>query len=279
MRHRVIAAIVLVALAAGPLAVHAQESPAPSAVDTLERALLERLCSVDEAGEADLATCLLTAADALTGGAILTTPDGSPEAALSAAPQDRLEQARQAVDQALATARQSVEQFDLQAAVDEAVASARDVDLRAALDEAIWEAGAAAGAADLQARIEEALAAASDADVEAALAEAVAAAQAIDLQAALDEALASLGEAVPATGEVDVDAFLAGGVQTTREVIAMAQTWANDNADAICAGSGLSVGVAAAGVVAYLTGSPGLAITAFEKTERLGSDVCGEVVQ
>jgi hypothetical protein len=275
MRHRVIAAIVLVALAAGPLAVHAQESPAPSAVDTLERALLERLCSVDEAGEADLATCLLTVAAALGGGTILPALEAAP----SAQPQDLLAQARQAVDEALASAQQSVQQVDLQAAVDEALASARDVDLRAALDEAISEAGAAAGAAELQARIEEALAAASDADVEAALAEAVAAAQAIDLQAALDEALASLGEAVPATGEVDVDAFLAGGVQTTREVIAMAQTWANDNADAICAGSGISVGVAAAGVVAYLTGSPGLAITAFEKTERLGSDVCGEVVQ
>jgi hypothetical protein len=271
MKHRAIAAIILLSLIAGPAAVRAQEEPSPDAVGALERSLLEQLCSVDVAADADLTACLLTVAAALSGGTILTALEAAP----SAQPQDLLEQARQAVDEALASAQLSVQQIDLQAAVDEAVASARDVDLRAALDEAV----AAAGAADLQARIDEALAAASDVDVDAALAEAVAAAQAIDLQAALDEALASLGEAVPATGEVDVEAFLAGGVQTTREVIAMAQTWAKDNADAICAGSGLSVGVAAAGVVAYLTGSPGLAITAFEKTERLGSDVCGEVAQ
>jgi hypothetical protein len=275
MRHRTIAAIVLLALVAGPAVVRAQEEPSPDAVSALERSLLEQLCSVDVAADADLTACLLTVAAALSGGTILAAPEAAP----SAQPQGLLEQARQAVDEALTSAQQSVQQVDLQAAVDEAVAFARDVDLRAALDEAVAEAGAAAGAADLQARIDAALAAASDVDAEAALAEAVAAAQAIDLQAALDEALASLGEAVPATGEVDVEAFLAGGVQTTREVIAMAQTWAQDNADAICAGSGLSVGVVAAGVVAYLTGSPGLAITAFEKTERLGSDVCGEVAQ
>ena len=275
MRHRTIAAIVLLALVAGPAVVRAQGGPSPDAVGALERSLLEQLCSVDVAADADLTACLLTVAAALSGGTILAAPEAAP----SAQPQGLLEQARQAVDEALTSAQQSVQQVDLQAAVDEAVAFARDVDLRAALDEAVAEAGAAAGAADLQARIDAALAAASDVDAEAALAEAVAAAQAIDLQAALDEALAYLGEAVPATGEVDVEAFLAGGVQTTREVIAMAQTWAQDNADAICAGSGLSVGVVAAGVVAYLTGSPGLAITAFEKTERLGSDVCGEVAQ
>ena len=275
MRHRIIAAIVLLALVAGPAVVRAQGGPSPDAVGALERSLLEQLCSVDVAADADLTACLLTVAAALSGSTILAAPEAAP----SAQPQGLLEQARQAVDEALTSAQQSVQQVDLQAAVDEAVAFARDVDLRAALDEAVAEAGAAAGAADLQARIDAALAAASDVDAEAALAEVVAAAQAIDLQMALDEALASLGEAVPATGEVDVEAFLAGGVQTTREVIAMAQTWAQDNADAICAGSGLSVGVVAAGVVAYLTGSPGLAITAFEKTERLGSDVCGEVAQ
>jgi hypothetical protein len=271
MRYRLIAAIVMLSLIAGPAAVRAQEEPSPGTLGALERSLLEQLCSVDVAVDADLPTCLLTVAAALSGDSTLMAPEAVP----SAQPQDLLAQARQAVDEALASAQLSAQQIDLQAAVDEAVASARDVDLRAALDEVV----AAAGAADLQARIDEALAAASDLDVEAALAEAVAAAQAIDLQAALDEALATLGEAVPATGEVDVEAFLAGGVQTTREVIAMAQMWAQDNADAICAGSGLSVGIAAAGVVAYLTGSPGLAITAFEKTERYSSDVCGEVVQ
>ena len=271
MRHRIITAIVLLGLVASPVAVRAQDEPSPGTVGALERSLLEQLCSVSVADDADLTTCLLTVAAALSGGATLLAP----EAIASAQPQDLLEQARQAVDEALASAQLSVQQIDLQAAVDEAAASARDVDLQFALDEAV----AAAGATDIQAKIDEALAAASDVDVEAALAEAVAAAEAIDLQSALDEALTSLGEAVPATGEVDVEALLAGGVQTTREVIAMAQTWAQDNADAICTGSGISVGLAAAGVVAYLTGSPGLAITAFDKTERLSSDVCVEVAE
>lgn len=275
MRHRIITAIVLVALAAVPLAVHAQESPAPSAVDTLERALLERLCSVDETGEADLATCLLTAADALTGGAILTTPDASPESALSAAPQDRLAQAREAVDQALATARQSVEQFDLQDAVDEAVASARDVDLRAALDDAL----AAMAATDLQASIDEALTAASEVDAEAALAAAQAAVEAVGLQAALDDALASLQDAVPDISSTDVEVLLAAGVLTARAVIAESQAWAQENSDAICAGGSLGLGAAVAVVVANLTGDPVLAFRALEESERLSNDVCSEVAQ
>ena len=275
MRHHIIAVIVLVALAAAPLAVHAQESPAPSAVESLEGALLERLCSVDEASEADLATCLLTAADALTGGAILAIVAASPEAASSAAPQDRLAQARQAVDEALATARQSVEQIDLQAAVDEALASARDVDVRAALDDAL----AAVGATDLQASIDEALGAASEVDVEAAVAEVQAAAEAVGLQAALDDALASLKDAAPDISSTDVEVLLAVGVLTARAVVAEAQAWAQENSDAICAGGSLGLGAAVAVVVAHLTGDPTLAAGAFGAAERISTDVCTEIAQ
>jgi hypothetical protein len=283
MRHRIIAAIVLLTLAAGPLAVHAQESPAPSAVDALEGALLERLCSADQAAEADLAACLLEAADALTGGAILASPDdpaeaspdASPEADPSAASQDRLAQAREAVDQALATARQSVDQIDLQAAIDDAVASARDVDLRAALDEAV----AAVEATGLQARLDEALTAASEVDVEAALAEAQAAVEASGLQAALDDALASVEDAIPDISSTDVEVLLATGVLTARAVIVEAQAWAQENSDTICKGGSLGLSAAVAVVVAHLTGDPALAAGAFGMAERLSSDVCQDVAQ
>lgn len=275
MRHRIIAAILLVALAASPVSAHAQGSPAPTVVDTLEGALLERLCSVDVSEDADLATCLLTAADALTGGAILTSREAAQEAASSAVPQDRLAQAREAVDEALATARQSVEQIDLQAALDEAVASARDVDLRAALDDAL----SAVETTDLQARIDEALTVASEVDVEAALAKAKVAAEEVGLQAALDDALASLQDAIPDVSSTDVEVLLAAGVLTARAVVAEAQAWAEENSDAICAGGSLGLGAAVAVVVANLTGDPVLAFRALEESERVSNDFCAEIAQ
>jgi hypothetical protein len=274
MRHRIIAAIVLVTLAAGPIAVQAQDSPAPTLVDTLEGALLERLCSVDESEGADLATCLLTAADALTGGAILgsqeASPVASPEGAPSAAPQDRLAQAREAVDEALAAARQSVEQIDLQAALDEAVASAGDVDLQALLGDAL----AAVESSDLRASIDEALAAASEVDVAAALADAQAAAEEVGLQSALDDALASLQDAIPDISATDVEVLLSLGVVTARAVVAEAQVWAQENSDTICAGGSLGLSSAVAVVVAHLTGDPMLAAGAFGAAERISTDVC-----
>jgi hypothetical protein len=279
MKHRIIAAIVLVTLAASPVAVRAQESPAPTLVGTLEEALLERLCSVDESEDADLATCLLAAADALTGGASLTSaeasPEASPEAAPSAASQDRLAQAREAVDEALATARQSVEQIDLQAALDEAVASAGDVDLQSLLGDAL----AAVESTDLRASIDEALAAASEVDVEAALAEAQAAAEEVGLQAALDDAVASLQDAVPDISSTDVEVLLSLGVVTARAVIGEAQSWAQENSDTICAGGSLSLSAAVAVVVAHLTGDPMLAAGAFGAAERISTDVCTEIAQ
>ena len=275
MRHRIIATVVLLVVAATPVTVLAQESPAPDTAAALERALLERLCSVGTTEDADMATCLLTAADALSGGAILGGPAASPAVAPSAAAQGRLEQARQAVEEALSTARQAVEDIDLQAAVDDAVASAQDVDLRAALDEAV----AAVGAIDLQATIDEALTAATEVDVEAALSDAMAAVDTIDLQAALDDALAPLQDAVPEVSRVDVEVLLAAGVLTARMAVAEAQAWAQENSEALCSGGSLSVGAAVAVVVAHLTGDPVLAVSAFRESERLSGDVCTEVAQ
>jgi hypothetical protein len=96
-------------------------------------------------------------------------------------------------------------------------------------------------------------------DLRAAVDEVIGAAQDVDLDSAVDAAIA-------AASEVDVEG-----------VVAEAQQWVQENADVVCAGSGLSAGAAAAAVVAYVTGSPGLAIRAFEETERLGSDACTRV--
>ncbi len=275
MRHRVITTVVLLAVTMTPFTVLAQDPPTPGTAATLEGALLERLCAVDTTEDADLATCLLTAADALSGGAILGGAAASPAAAPSAAAQGRLEQARQAVHEALSTARQTVEDIDLQAAVDDAVASARDVDLRGALDDAV----AAVGATDLRASIDEALTAATEVDVEAALRDAMAAVDSVDLQAALDDALAPLRDAVPELGPVDVEVLLAAGVLTARRAVAEAQAWAQENSDTLCSGGSLSVGAAVAVVVAHLTGDPVLAVGAFRESERLSGDVCTEVAQ
>jgi hypothetical protein len=229
--------------------------------DTIARSLIERLCSAELDDEAAIATCLTSV------GAILAGADSlPPEALASSAPAGLLDRARQTADEALASAQQSLRDLDVQGAVDEAVAAARasaqdlseDIDLQAALDEAVG-------------RVQ-------DVDLQAALDEAVAAAQDVDLQAALDEVLAAADEAVSAAQDVDVEALLAEGVTTTRAVVAEAGAWLTENAEAVCAGSSLSAGTGVAAVVAYLTGSPGLAISAFQQTERISRDICGDVV-
>jgi hypothetical protein len=245
--------------------------------DTIARSLIERLCSAELDDEAAIATCLTSV------GAILAGADSlPPEALASSAPAGLLDRARQTADEALASAQQSLRDLDVQGAVDEAVAAARasaqdlseDIDLQAALDEAVGR----VQDVDLQAALDEAVAAAQDVDLQAALDAAVAAAQDVDLQAALDEVLAAADEAVSAAQDVDVEALLAEGVTTTRAVVAEAGAWLTENAEAVCAGSSLSAGTGVAAVVAYLTGSPGLAISAFQQTERISRDICGDVV-
>jgi chromosome condensin MukBEF ATPase and DNA-binding subunit MukB len=151
--------------------------------------------------------------------------------------------------------------------MDQAAAAVRDSDPRAALDAAIT----AAQDVDLQAALDKAVEAASQIDLQAALGEVVDRAQAIDLQAAVEQTLGS--------ADVDVRALLADGVETTRTVTASAQAWLQENADVVCTGSSLGVGAAAAAVVVHLTGSPGLAIAAFQQTERLSNDACGDIAQ
>lgn len=276
---------VLASLLALPVTAHAQSDPASDALESLERGLLERLCAVDLSDEVALAACLVASAAVLGGDAILETPSettsetgaGDPSAIASPEPDGVLERARQVAEEALSSARQAAGDIDVRAMVEQSVMAARarvaDVDPGAAIDQVIR----AAQDVDLDAAIDAAVTAASDIDVQAAVADAVARAQDLDLLAALVEASARIDESVSAVGDVDLAAWLEDGVHTTRSIVAESQQWAQENADVVCAGSGLSTGAAAAAVVAYLTGSPGLAIRAYEETERLGTDICLQV--
>jgi hypothetical protein len=145
-------------------------------------------------------------------------------------------------------------QGDLHVVSDQALDRLADVDLRAALDEAIT--------------------AARDLDVQAAIRDALAAPPGAELGAALEEVVGRARDALDDGPDVDVDAFLDSGVATARGVVNEAQTWMVENADVVCSGGSLTVGVGTAAVVAYLTGSPGLAIGAFDRTEQLGQDIC-----
>jgi hypothetical protein len=147
-------------------------------------------------------------------------------------------------------------EMDLQVLLDQAIAQLQEVDLRAALDEAV--------------------AATQDVDVQFAIAEALAAGEA-DLQGALGALLTKVDEALPGARDADVDALLADGVTTARAVVAEAEAWVTENAELVCAGSSVGAGVGAAAVVAFLTGSPGLAISAFDRTEQVSRDLCHDV--
>jgi septal ring-binding cell division protein DamX len=112
----------------------------------------------------------------------------------------------------------------------------------------------------------------AETDVRSIIEEALAAAQDVDLEAALEEALA-------AAQDVDLEAALEDSVRATRDVIDAAQRWAQDNPETVCKGGSLSVGTGAAAVVAFLTGSPGLAMRAFEEGERISNDICVDIAQ
>lgn len=243
-----------IVLIAGPGAVQAQD-------DTTARSLIERLCSAELDDEAAIATCLVSVGAILAGAGILP-----PEAVASSEPTGLLDRARQTAEEALASARQSLQDVDVQDAVDEAVAAAQASvqDLRESID--------------LQGALDEAVGRVQDVDLQAALDAAVAATQDVDLQAALDQVLAAADQTVTTAQEVDVEALLAEGVATTRAVVDEAGAWVTENAEAVCTGSSLSAGTGVAAVVAYLTGSPGLAISAFQQTERISRDLCGDVV-
>ena len=243
MNQRPFVMTLLLVLLAVPCVAQAQDDPSPAA-----RGLVERLCSAGRADDADVASCL-AAVDTMLGGALPPIGDGALDVDVQAA-----------LD------------IDVQAALDEAIGRLQDMDLPAAVDDAVTR----LQGVDLEAAVDDALAAAQDVDVRAAIAEALAAGEA-DLQAALEAVLTRADEAIPGARDVDVDALLADGVTTARTVVAEAEAWVTENAELVCAGGSVGAGVGAAAVVAYLTGSPGLAISAFDRTEQFSRDVCDDV--
>ena len=287
MTQRILIAALSLTLLVMPAPVLAQTtSPGGSAdpddLPSLGLGLIEQLCSSGISDEAGLAACLSGVGAILSGQDPRSLPGPEP----SASPQDLLARARDAVDDALASAGQvelqsaiddalaAVGAIDPTAAIDEALATARDIDLQAAVDEAIAAAREAVGQVDVQAALDQAVAAVGEVDLEAAVADVLARAQQIDLQAAIDGALE---DAAAAGGSVDVSALLEDSITSTREVVAAAQSWLEEHADVVCAGSSLSVGTAAAAVVVYLTASPGMALTAFEQVNGFGRQVCADV--
>ncbi len=203
MSQRPLAVTLALVLLAVPGVARAQDDQSSVARD-----LVERLCSAEPGGGADVASCLLAM------GAVLG----------EALPPD--------------------------------VVGALDIDPQAALDEAIG--------------------ALQDVGVGAALDDAVTRLQGVDLEAAVNDAIAAAQDLAVRT---DVDAFLVDGVTTARAVVAEAEAWVTEHAELVCAGSSIGAGVGAAAVVAYLTGSPGLAISAFDRTEQLSRDVCDDVAR
>jgi hypothetical protein len=235
MNQRPLAATLSLVMLAVPGVAQAQDDRSP-----VPRDLVERLCSAELAGEADVASCLAAV------GAVLS----------EALPPDLVG----ALD------------IDLQATLDEAIGGLQDIGVGAALDDAVTR----LQGVDLEAAVNDAIAAAQDLDVRAAIAEALAAGE-TDLQAALEAVLSRADEAISGAREADVDAFLVDGMTTARAVVAEAEAWVTENAELVCAGSSVGAGVGAAAVVAYLTGSPGLAISAFDRTEQFSRDVCDDV--
>ena len=283
MTQRILIAALSLSLLVMPAPVLAQTttpggSARPDDLPALGLGLIEQLCASGISDEAALAACLSGVGAILSGQDPRALPGPEP----SAAPQDLLERARDAVDDALASAGQvdlqsaiddalaAVGAIDPTAAVDEALATARDIDVQAALDEAVG----AVGEVDLEAALDEAVGAVGEVDLEAAVADVLARAQRIDLQAAIDRALE---DAAAAGGSVDVSVLLEDSIASTREVVAAAQSWLEEHADVVCSGSSLSVGTAAAAVVVYLTASPGMALTAFEQVNGFGRQVCADV--
>jgi hypothetical protein len=270
MRHDILLAAVLAGLLALPITANAQDDPASDVLEVLERGLVERLCAVDPGDELALATCLVASAAVLGGDVLLGSPPEAPSAEAadpsasgSAEPGGVLDRARQAAEEALSSAQQA----------------AADVDVRAIIERSVTAAQAGVAEVDLGAALDQLIGSAQDVDLDAALDAAISATSDVDVEAAVADAVARIDETISAVDDVDVAAWLEDGVRTTRSVVAESRRWAQDNADIVCAGSGLSTGTAAAAVVAYLTGSPGLALRAFEESERLGTDICLQVAE
>ena len=252
-------------LAATPAAVTAQEETSPT--PSIDMGLVTQICAAAAADETELDACVASVEGALI------QLEGEPEE------RSLLDQAADLVDDTL----EDIRQIDVEAAFDDLVTSAQEFELDEALagaqeavDGAIAEAQDAIEGLELPTEVD------LQAALDEAVAEALAATEEIDLQAAVDTALADAQAAIEEAdldGVID-DAVLALGdsVETARVVVGEAQTWVQDNQDAVCRGGSISVGTTVGLAVFALTGVEWLGLQAFWATERFTNAACGDVV-
>jgi len=259
-----IALLLGLAIAITPASVAAQAEGSPAS-DAIDVALVTQLCGATAADDAELSDCVESVEAALT----QMIKDMPVEE------QSLLDQAQSLVDDTIADLRE----VDIEAAIDDAIASAQDfeldidIDVQAAIDDAV------AAIEDLDLEI--------DVDIQAiiddAVAEALAATEDIDLQGAFDDALA---EAQVALEEADLqgtvdEAIIAleDSVAEAQAVVLEAQHWAQENHEAVCRGGSLSLGTVVGLVVFMETGMAFLATAAGGATERFTNTVCGSFAE
>jgi uncharacterized protein YicC (UPF0701 family) len=254
-------------IAVTPASVAAQaESPLPEAID---EGLITELCGATSDDGAELDACVASVEAAI---ADMTVIQPEEERTL-------LDQLAETVDETL----EDLREVDLQATFDEALESAREFDVDAALanaQEAVDQA-----IADAQTAIDE-LELPSDVDIQGAIedaaAEALSTVEEIDFEAAVDDALA---EAQSAIEEADLEGAvdeavtaLEGAVVDARATVAAAQAWAQENREAVCRGSSVSLGTTVGIAVFVVTGVEWLGLQAFWAAERFSNGFCGDLV-
>ena len=259
-----IALLLGLAIAITPASVAAQTDSSPTPLD-IDLTLVDRLCGSVAADEVVASECAADVAAALT----------QMNEAVPAGEQSLLDQAVALVDDTIA----DLGEVDIEAALDDVLASARDfefnvdIDVQGAIDDAV------AAIEDLDLYL--------DVDVQAVLddvvAQALLASEDFDLQAAVDSALA---EAQTAISEADLQGTVDGAVaaletsvEEARTVIAEAQSWAQQNQVAVCRGGSVSLGTTVGVAVFVVTGVEWLGLQAFWATERFTNGVCGDIVE
>jgi hypothetical protein len=254
-------------IAVTPASVAAQaESPLPEAIDP---ELIGQLCAATSDDEAEQEGCI-----------------GSVEAALQQMVETMPEEEQTLLDEIASTVDDTLDDLrdvDLQATFDDAIERAQEFDVDEALagaQEAVDQA-----IADAQTAIDE-LELPSDVDIQGALeeavAEALAAADEVDFQTAVDDALAEARTAIEEAdlqGTVD-DAVVAleDSVSDAQAIVAEAQAWAQENREAVCRGSSVSLGTTVGIAVFAVTGVEWLGLQAFWAAERFTNGFCGDLV-
>jgi hypothetical protein len=256
-------------LATTPASVGAQTgSPQP---EDVEHALVSQLCAATSADAAELDACIASVETALAK-MLIEVP---------AEEQSLLDQVASSVDDTL----ESLRQVDIEAALDDVLASAQDFELdvdleglQETLDQAVADAQTAIDQLELPTDV--------DIDIQGALEDAVAqaltAGEDLDLQGAIDSALADAQAAIDdadVQGAVDEAVVaLQDGVADAQAIVAEAQAWAQENRDAVCRGGSISLGTTVGVAVFVVTGVEWLGLQSFWATERLTNGICGDVV-